>query len=149
MKNRSFLIKNCSYGKLLVSIQYRKLPTQQNWRIIVWYRSFRFYLKCTKNRKTSLKRNKYITNINLVIAKPTQLQLSSQNHRWHQIGYETKWTYNGCFYQLFKSFDTIDFFTLIQKMHSLNFSTNFLYWVFNDLTHRQHFYKSTQIVHLF
>ena len=34
-----------------------------------------------------------------------------------------------------KAFDTIDFFTLIQKMHSPNFSTDFfLYWVF-----RQHF----------
>ena len=38
-----------------------------------------------------------------------------------------------------KAFDTIDFFTLIQKMHSLNFSTDFLYWVFNYLTHRKHF----------
>ena len=38
-----------------------------------------------------------------------------------------------------KAFDTIDFFTLIQKMHSLNFTTDFLYWVFNYLTHRQHF----------
>ena len=38
-----------------------------------------------------------------------------------------------------KAFDTIDFFTLVQKMHSLNFSTDFLCWVFNYLTHRQHF----------
>ena len=38
-----------------------------------------------------------------------------------------------------KAFDTIDFFTLIQKMHSLNFSMDFLYWVFYYLTHRQHF----------
>ena len=38
-----------------------------------------------------------------------------------------------------KAYDIIDFFTLIQKMHSLNFSTDFLYWVFNYLTHRQHF----------
>ena len=38
-----------------------------------------------------------------------------------------------------KAFDTIDFFTLIQKIHSLNVSTDFLYWVFNYLTHRQHF----------
>ena len=38
-----------------------------------------------------------------------------------------------------KAFDTIGFFTLIQKMHSLNFSTDFLYWVFNYFTHRQHF----------
>ena len=38
-----------------------------------------------------------------------------------------------------KDFDTIDFFTLIQKMHSLNFSADFLYQVFNYLTHRQHF----------
>ena len=37
-----------------------------------------------------------------------------------------------------KAFDTIDFFTLIQKMHSLNFSTDDLYWVFNYLTHRRH-----------
>ena len=29
-----------------------------------------------------------------------------------------------------KAFDTIDFYTLLQKMHSLNFSTGFLYWVF-------------------
>ena len=38
-----------------------------------------------------------------------------------------------------KAFDTIDIFTLIQKMHSLNFSTDFLYWAFNYLTHRQNF----------
>ena len=38
-----------------------------------------------------------------------------------------------------KAFDTIDFFTLIQKMYSLNFSTDSLYWVLNCLTHRQHF----------
>ena len=37
-----------------------------------------------------------------------------------------------------KAFDTIDLFTLIQKMRSLNFSANFLYCAFN-LTHRQHF----------
>lgn len=37
-----------------------------------------------------------------------------------------------------KAFDTIDFLTLIQKMHLLNFSTVFLHWVFNYLTHRQH-----------
>ena len=37
-----------------------------------------------------------------------------------------------------KAFDTIDFFIFMQKMHSLNFSTDFLYWVFNYLTHRQH-----------
>ena len=29
-----------------------------------------------------------------------------------------------------KAFDTIDFDTLIQKIHSLNFSTDFLYWYF-------------------
>ena len=38
-----------------------------------------------------------------------------------------------------KAFDTIDFFTLIQKMHSLNFFTDVLYWAFNYLTHRHHF----------
>ena len=38
-----------------------------------------------------------------------------------------------------KTFDIINFFTLIQKMHSLNFSTDFLCGVFNYLTHRQHF----------
>ena len=38
-----------------------------------------------------------------------------------------------------KAFDAIDFFTLIQKMHSLNSSTDFLCWVFNCLTHREHF----------
>ena len=30
-----------------------------------------------------------------------------------------------------KAFHTIDVFTLIQKMHSLNFSTGILYCVFN------------------
>ena len=38
-----------------------------------------------------------------------------------------------------KAFDTIDFYTFIQKMHSLNFSTDLLYWVFSYLTHGQHF----------
>ena len=38
-----------------------------------------------------------------------------------------------------KAFDIIDVFTLTQNMHSLNFSTDFLYCAFNYLTHRQHF----------
>ena len=38
-----------------------------------------------------------------------------------------------------KTFDTIDFYTLIQKMHTFNFSKNFLYWTMNYLTFRQHF----------
>ena len=38
-----------------------------------------------------------------------------------------------------KASDTIDFLTLIQKTYSLNFSRDFLYWVFNYLLHRQHF----------
>ena len=38
-----------------------------------------------------------------------------------------------------KAFRTIDLFTLTQKMYSLNFSTDFSYWVFYYLTHRQHF----------
>ena len=46
LKNRNFRIN----GKMLVSVQYRKLPTQQSWGIIVQYRFFRFCLKCTKNR---------------------------------------------------------------------------------------------------
>ena len=48
-----------------------------------------------------------------------------------------------------KAFDTIDFFTLIQKMHSLNFSMDFLYWLFNYLTLDNILYKSTQTVHHF
>ena len=44
-----------------------------------------------------------------------------------------------------KAFDTKDFFTLIQKMHSLNFSTDF----FNYLTLDKILYKSTQTVHHF
>ena len=35
-----------------------------------------------------------------------------------------------------KAFDIIDVFTLTQNMHSLNFSTDFLHWAFNYLTHR-------------
>ena len=38
-----------------------------------------------------------------------------------------------------KAFDTIDFFKLIQKMHSLNFSKDFLYWTMIYLTFRQYF----------
>ena len=38
-----------------------------------------------------------------------------------------------------KPSDTIDFLTLIQKTYSLNFSRDFLYWVFNYLSHGQHF----------
>ena len=38
-----------------------------------------------------------------------------------------------------KAFDTIDFFTLIQNMHSLDFSTDFLHWAFSYLMQRQHF----------
>ena len=38
-----------------------------------------------------------------------------------------------------KAFDTIDFYTLIQKMHTFNFSKNVLYWTMNYLTFRQHF----------
>ena len=38
-----------------------------------------------------------------------------------------------------KAFDTIDFYTLIQKMHTFNFSKNFSYWTINYLTFRQDF----------
>ena len=38
-----------------------------------------------------------------------------------------------------KAFDTIDFYTLIQKMHSCNFSQDFLYSTMDYLTFRQHF----------
>jgi len=38
-----------------------------------------------------------------------------------------------------KAFDTIDFYILLQKMHQLNFSTDFLHWIFNYLSFRQHF----------
>ena len=48
-----------------------------------------------------------------------------------------------------KAFDTIDFYTLIQKMHTFNFSKNFLYWTMNYLTFRQHLYKLTHIFLLF
>ena len=33
-----------------------------------------------------------------------------------------------------KGFGIIDFYTLIQKMHSFNFSKDFLYWAMNHLT---------------
>ena len=38
-----------------------------------------------------------------------------------------------------KAFDTIDFSVLIKKMHTLNFSKRFLYWIFSYLTDRRHF----------
>ena len=38
-----------------------------------------------------------------------------------------------------KAFDNIDFYTLIQKMHSFNFSKDFLYWTMNYLTFRAGF----------
>ena len=38
-----------------------------------------------------------------------------------------------------KAFDTIDFSILLKKMHTLNFSKHFLYWIFNYLTDRRHF----------
>ena len=44
-----------------------------------------------------------------------------------------------------KAFDTRHFYALINKMYSLNFSTEFLYWVFNYLMHRQHFVQIDSI----
>ena len=38
-----------------------------------------------------------------------------------------------------KAFDTIDFSILFKKIHTLNFSKHFLYWIFNYLTDRRHF----------
>ena len=38
-----------------------------------------------------------------------------------------------------KAFNTIDFYKLIQKMDSFNFSKDFLHWTKNHLTFRQHF----------
>ena len=35
--------------------------------------------------------------------------------------------------------DTIDISILIKKMHRLNFSKRFLYWIFSYLTERRHF----------
>ena len=38
-----------------------------------------------------------------------------------------------------KAFDTIDFYTLIQKLHTVNFPKNVLYWTINYLNFRQFF----------
>ena len=38
-----------------------------------------------------------------------------------------------------KAFDAIDFYTLIQKMHTFNFFKDFLYWTMTYLTFQQHF----------
>ena len=38
------------------------------------------------------------------------------------------------FADYFKAFDTIDFYTMIHKMHLFNFSRDFLYWAMNYLT---------------
>ena len=38
-----------------------------------------------------------------------------------------------------RAFDAIYFSTLIKKMHSLNFSKRFLYWIFSCLTNSRHF----------
>ena len=38
-----------------------------------------------------------------------------------------------------KAFDTIVFYKLIQKMHTFNFSEDFLNWTMNHLTFLQHF----------
>ena len=38
-----------------------------------------------------------------------------------------------------KAFDTIDFYTLIQKLHAVNFPKNVLYWTINYLNFRQFF----------
>ena len=43
------------------------------------------------------------------------------------------------FADYFKAFHTIDFYSLIQKMHTFNFSKNFLYWTMNYLIFRQYF----------
>ena len=86
-----------------------------------------------------MKHSKYTTNTNLVIAKITQLELFSQSYMT-----TSKWLWNKVslqwlFLPIIQKLLIIYFFTLIQKMHSLNFSTDFLYWAFNYLTHRQHF----------
>ena len=38
-----------------------------------------------------------------------------------------------------KAFDRIDFSVFIKKMHTLNFTKRFLYWIFSYLTDRLHF----------
>ena len=38
-----------------------------------------------------------------------------------------------------KAFDPIDFSVFIKKMHTLNFTKRFLYWIFSYLTDRLHF----------
>ena len=38
-----------------------------------------------------------------------------------------------------KAFDTIEFYILIQNIHTFNFSKTFLYWTLNHLTFRQRF----------
>ena len=76
---------------------------------------------------------------NLDIAKPLKCNHSLEVTWEYQTSYETQWRNNGSFYWLFKVFDTIGFYTLMQKMHSLNFSSEFLNRVFNYLIHIQHF----------
>ena len=41
-----------------------------------------------------------------------------------------------------KAFDIIDFYTLIQKIDTFNFSKVFLYWTMNYLTFQQHFVQT-------
>ena len=86
-----------------------------------------------------MKHSKFTTNTNLAITKTTQLQLSSENcmttSKWLWNKVSLQWL----FLPIIQKLLIIYFFTLIQKMHSLNFSTDFLYWAFNYLTHRQHF----------
>ena len=43
------------------------------------------------------------------------------------------------FADYFKVFDTIDFYILIQKRHTCNFSRDFFYWTMNYLTFPRHF----------
>ena len=38
-----------------------------------------------------------------------------------------------------KAFDSINFYTVIQKNHSFKFSKDFLFWTMDHLTFRQHF----------
>ena len=80
--------------------------------------------------------NQFTINTNQPIEKITHSVVTLKLHDDIRKAMKSSEVTIAIFTDYSKAFDTIDFSILIKKMHILNFSKLFLYWIFNYLAER-------------
>ena len=79
-----------------------------------------------------------VCSYNLIVQSLNNYTFNETIRRYESI-HEQEWNHHRHFCKLFQRFWYHWFYTLIQKMHSVNFSKDFLYWAMNHLTFWQLF----------